>query len=371
MTHYHPKSARRTPDDMPVVAPPEVHHIALVSTSRIQREAIRRSLSLCAANTELGKIMLDCYAPDFADLRAAITHSPPRLCLISRDLPGVESAARELRLRNVLVAVLIAPGGDVGSDALRSPWIDETGELRGAQQFTLQFERWLARAQAAPTPMAERPTLAPTSAQKPAQQTPSSATAATTLPPRILAIGASTGGPSAIRTLLNALPRPLPLAVLIVQHIDADYAQGFSDWLGSECQLPTHLTVGPATPRIGHVHIAPPGLHLGLSACGQLILQPGDARDAHIPGVEPLFQSLSQHGKAGIAVLLTGMGSDGAHGLRSLRERGWQTYAQDAQSAVVHGMPGAAIACGAAQYVLNPAAMGKQISAILREKHEC
>lgn len=99
-----------------------------------------------------------------------------------------------------------------------------------------------------------------------------------------------------------------------------------------------------------------------MAACGQLVLHPGLASDAHIPAVAQLFASLSLQSKVGVAVLLTGMGEDGASGLRQLRERGWQTFAQDAVSAVVHGMPGAAIAQGGADYILNPAAIGKFIS---------
>jgi chemotaxis response regulator CheB len=353
MTVFNIKAVAPTPEHYLAVA---TSHIALISPSRLQREAIRRSLSLCPANTELGKIMLDCYASDFVDLHAAIAHAPPRLCLFSAALPGVDIAARTLRRRNVSVAVLIEPGREIGQDTLRSPWLDDTGELRGAQQFTLQLERWLARTEGGHQTLAVPATVP--------QPVNLSGERNATVVPRLLAIGASTGGPTAIRSVLNALPRPLPFAVLIVQHIDADYAQGFSDWLSSECQLPAHLVQGRATPRDGTVHIAPPGLHLALSASGELILQPGNALDAHTPGVETLFQSLSRHSTTGIAILLTGMGSDGAQGLRTLRDRGWQTYAQDAQSAVVHGMPGAAIACGGAQFVLNPAAIGKQISAM-------
>ena len=99
-----------------------------------------------------------------------------------------------------------------------------------------------------------------------------------------------------------------------------------------------------------------------LNVCGQLVLHSGTSTDAHVPAVGQLFSSLALQAKVGIAVLLTGMGEDGASSLRLLRDRGWQTFAQDAASAVVHGMPGAAIAQGGAEHILDPAAIGRYIS---------
>jgi two-component system chemotaxis response regulator CheB len=99
-----------------------------------------------------------------------------------------------------------------------------------------------------------------------------------------------------------------------------------------------------------------------MNANGQLALHAGTALNLHIPAIDQLFASLALQAKVGLAVLLTGMGEDGASALRALRDRGWQTFAQDAESAVVHGMPGVAIALGAAAHVLSPAAIGKYLS---------
>jgi len=320
-------------------------HISVFSSQRLQREAIRRSLSRV-------DIAVDFYAVNLEGWRSAVAQSKPRLCLLDAALPGIEDAVSELAKLGIAVAILTQSDAVGTLDAvynavttgnakvLSPPSIDDSGELQGAPRFLRQLERMLSAIGSICVPKA----------------IPRADTQA------ILAIGASTGGPAAIRSLLNALARPLAFAVLIVQHIDADYAQGFCDWLQCECQLPTQFGSRDTYLQIGHVYVAPPGCHMTINACRQIELQPGSAVEAHIPAVAQLFASLALQNKVGIAVLLTGMGEDGASGLRKLRDSGWQTFAQDGQSAVVHGMPGAAIAQGGAVHILNPAAIGKCIS---------
>ncbi len=323
-------------------------HLLVASPSRLQREAIRRSL-LHSAFT------VDAYAADLDALRAAISGSSPRLALLSAACEKVAAAAAELPRRGIHVAVLAERSeldavyqAVVNSKAmlLAPPTIDDSGELHGAQHFLAQLER-LHRG------------LAPVTRSKPM------AVATNGARTPLIAIGASTGGPAAIRQLLNALPRPLLAAVLVVQHIDAEYTQGFSDWLQSVCGLPAHLVDGDESPQAGHVYVAPAGHHLVMLDHGRLALQRGSALDTHRPAVDPLFRSLATQSSPGIAVLLTGMGEDGASALRLLREHRWRTFAQDAASAVVHGMPGAAIALQGAEDVLNPQAIGQRIGHIL------
>ena len=322
-------------------------HISIFSAQRLQREAIRRSLSR-------SQIVVDLYASSLAELPQVAAHASTRLCLLDAALLGLEEAISEFSRLGIAVAILTQ--GDAvdavyravttgSAKVLTPPSIDDSGELHGAQRFLLQLERML---QSVTAPPVAKTTVRANSL-------------------RVLAIGASTGGPGAIRSLLNALERPLAYAVLVVQHIDADYAQGFCEWLGSECQLPTQFAKGESYLQPGHVYVAPPARHMTMNACGQLVLNLGSSADAHIPAVEQLFASLAMQVKSGVAVLLTGMGEDGASSLRLLRDRGWQTFAQDAASAVVHGMPGAAIAQGGAAHVLNPAAIGKYISSNLME----
>ena len=321
-------------------------YIAVFSAQRLQREAIRRSLSR-------SHIVVDFYAASLDGWRNAATQSKARLCLLDPTLPSIDDAVSELPKLGIAVVILsqsdaldaVYRAATGNFTVLVPPVIDDNGELHGGPRFLLQLERMLS-------------SLNPLSATKAKVHSDTR---------RILAIGASTGGPTAIRTLLNALERPLTFAVLIVQHIDADYAQGFCDWLSSECHLPTQFGSSDASLQIGRVYVAPPGGHMVMNVFGQIELQPGSPDDAHTPAVAKLFASLALQRKVGVAVLLTGMGVDGASGLRQLRDRGWQTFAQDAESSVVNGMPGAAIAQGGASHILNPTAIGKYISNIRTE----
>ncbi len=331
-----------------------VSHIVLFSAQRLQREAVRRSLSRA-------DITVDLYASSLDGWRDALAPLAARVCLLDAALPGIDEVVKELPKLGFTVVILMQLGvletiyqavtsGD--AKTLNPPSIDDSGELHGAQRFLLQLERILAAPCRAPMAMPD---------SKLGRNNHASAST-----PQILAIGASTGGPAAIRTLLNALERPIPYAVLVVQHIDADFAEGFCDWLQTECQLPTHFARAFDWVQAGHVYVAPPGRHLSMNANGQLALHAGTALNLHIPAIDQLFASLALQAKVGLAVLLTGMGEDGASALRALRDRGWQTFAQDADSAVVHGMPGAAIALGAAAHILKPAAIGKHLSSQYR-----
>ena len=327
-------------------------HLVIASPHRLQREAIRRSLLRSV-------YVVDAYAPDLDALRAAISSTSPRLVLLSADCGDLAPAAAELPRRGITVAVL-AGGNEleavyqavVGNSAtvITPPTIDDNGELHGAQRFMAQLDRLHRSMVPSAAPRAD--------ADARARRTRTAHTP-------LIAIGASTGGPAAIRLLLNALPRPLPAAVLVVQHIDAEYTQGFSDWLQSVCGLPAHLVCGDEVPKPGQVYVAPAGHHLVVLGDGRLALQRGSPQDAHRPAVDPLFRSLVAQTTPGIAVLLTGMGDDGAAALRSLREHRWRTFAQDAASAVVHGMPGAAIALHAAEEVLDPGTIGVRIGFLL------
>lgn len=184
-----------------------------------------------------------------------------------------------------------------------------------------------------------------------------------------LAIGASTGGPAAVRDLLAALPAPAPFAILIVQHIAAGFETGLAEWLASTLGLDVRVALAGEQPGPGAVRIAPGGAHLRLDPNGRLELNTvTPARRGHRPSADELFHSL-ELGAAQrvVAVLLTGMGTDGAEGLRDLRRAGALCFAQDEASSAVFGMPRAAIELGAAEYVLAPSAIGAEIARRVRE----
>jgi len=172
---------------------------------------------------------------------------------------------------------------------------------------------------------------------------------------RLIAIGASTGGPSAVCSILRALPTHFPLPILLVIHIGRPFATGLAEWLDGESNLRVsyakdgELVPGPGEPR---VIMAPPDVHLTV-AQGKLRLVNDAERHSCKPSVDVLFESVARdYGNRSIACLLTGMGRDGAAGLLAIRRCGGMTIAQDEATSVVYGMPREAFLLGAAESVL-------------------
>jgi two-component system chemotaxis response regulator CheB len=172
--------------------------------------------------------------------------------------------------------------------------------------------------------------------------------------PRMVGIGASTGGPPVLQHILSALPRDFGAPLVIVQHISRGFLPGMVEWLNQTTGLHVHIAAHSIIALPGHAYIAPDDFHLGVSATGRLSLARGEAENGLRPSVSWLFRSLAENlGGSAVGVLLTGMGKDGAAELRTMRDRGSLTIAQDRESSVVHGMPGEAIELGAARLVLS------------------
>lgn len=172
---------------------------------------------------------------------------------------------------------------------------------------------------------------------------------------QIVAIGASTGGPVVIQTLLSGLKKGFPLPLVIVQHMTLGFGEGFAEWLQGTTGFPIHIAVNGEYLLPGHAYIGADGYHVGFSNDNRIMLTNAPPENGVRPSVSFLFRSVRQvYGNRVIALLLTGMGRDGADELKSLKDCGALTIVQDEQSSVVHGMPGEAIKLGAAMYVLSP-----------------
>lgn len=171
--------------------------------------------------------------------------------------------------------------------------------------------------------------------------------------PRLVGIGASTGGPPVLQTILAGLPRGFGAPLVIVQHIASGFLPGMVEWLNQTTDIQVRIASHGSVPEPGHAYIAPDDFHLTVSSSGRMLLTRESPENGLRPSVSRLFRSLADNlrGNA-IGVLLTGMGKDGAAELRLMREAGALTIAQDRESSVVHGMPGEAIALGAATQVL-------------------
>ncbi len=181
----------------------------------------------------------------------------------------------------------------------------------------------------------------------------------------VVAIGASTGGPQVIQTILSCLRQPLATPVLIVQHISPGFVQGFVEWLGKTTGLPVQVAAAQEKILPNHVYVAPDGHHLGVDHRGHVILAASPPENGLRPAVSFLFRSvLKAYGRRAAAVLLSGMGRDGAAELKLLREAGAITIAQDEASAVIFGMPGEAVKLGAAMHVAPPEEIARIINAL-------
>jgi two-component system response regulator WspF len=183
------------------------------------------------------------------------------------------------------------------------------------------------------------------------------------LPPLVL-LGASTGGPEALTRVVSALPENFPAAVLICQHIGADFAQGLIQQLAASTKLPVRNAKDGEAPTAGTIHVAVSNDHLALDANGLLRYTPEPRTHPYRPSIDVLFKSTAAHrALGGVAALLTGMGTDGADGLLRLRTAGWHTIAQDEATSTVYGMPKAAAEKSAAVEVLPLQHIGASIIA--------
>lgn len=173
------------------------------------------------------------------------------------------------------------------------------------------------------------------------------------VPPRIIGIGASTGGPQAFLEILTHLPASLPVPVICVQHISAEFMQGLVDWLAPQCRLKVTTAETGVVPQAGTVYFPRSGSHLIVDSQGRLECIDSPVYQGHRPSISVTFTSLARYyGNRASGVLLTGMGRDGVEGMQAIEQTGGTTIAQDEQSSIVFGMPKAAIAANAARYVL-------------------
>lgn len=198
------------------------------------------------------------------------------------------------------------------------------------------IRRWPRKRPAAPTPRTGNVGLARESARI-----------------RIVALGASTGGPPALETILAALSKDFPVPILIVQHMAPGFIKGFARWLATSTGLPVHVATHGESLLPGHVYVAPDDHQMKVEREGKIVLTKNDPEHGLRPSISYLFRAVAAvYGPDAVVGLLTGMGRDGASELRLLKEHGAVTFAQDRDSSVVHGMPGEAIKLDAAMLVL-------------------
>jgi two-component system chemotaxis response regulator CheB len=187
----------------------------------------------------------------------------------------------------------------------------------------------------------------------------------------LLAIGCSTGGPQVLHRILSLLPASFPVPIVVTQHISKGFVGGLVSWLSGNTLLKVKLAVQDEVLKAGVVYFAPDDQHLRIRRGGSgLMVDLGQDPlcNGFRPSVSLMFKSIAETCQArAIGALLTGMGVDGADGLLALRQAGSHTVVQDEISAVVYGMPGAAIALNAVDQKVDADKMSAYFSRLVRE----
>ena len=339
--------------------------VLIVDDSALVRKVMTEILSSDPAIEVVGT------ASDPHDARNLIKELNPDVLTLDVEMPrmdGITFLGNLMRLRPmpvVMVSSLTESGADVTLTALELGAIDfvtkpKLDVAHGLQEYADEITAKVksaarARPRARLTPPAGQ-TGVGTAAPK-AVMTRVRAT------DRLLAIGASTGGTEAIREVLEAMPPDAPPTV-ITQHIPEAFSKPFAERLDRHSAMRVCEATDGQQILPGHAYVAPGNRHLRVKRDGARFickLDDGDPVNRHKPSVDVLFESVAQQvGVNAVAVLLTGMGGDGARGMRQILDAGGPTIAQDEATSVVWGMPGEAVKLGAAKEVLPLSKIAKR-----------
>jgi len=279
----------------------------------------------------------------------------PDLIVMDVVMPGMSglTATAEIMSQTPCAVVVMSRLMDTGAqqvafEALRAGAVEVMGKPRDLRDpKTKDALRQLLKAMAGVKVVRHRKPKAPSSTRADAG---------------LLAVGASTGGPPALREILRHLPEAFPSSVLVAQHLASGFTRGLRRWLEDCLELDVHIVEQRTAPRPGCVYL-PLDDH-------DLVMEQGQVRSVKAegehssPNVNRLFTSLLDLAPRVCAVLLTGMGSDGAEGLKALHERGCHTIVQDEESSLIYGMPRAAKELGAAIEELPLHTIGPRLRAL-------
>ncbi len=342
--------------------------VVIIEDSPVAREVLKRILSSdpeidvvgTATNGQEGVEAVAALRPDVVTMdiimpkmdgyqatRLIMETTPVPIVVVSASFVREEVAMTWKAVEAGAVAVLekprFTPGADASPEALK---LVQTVKVMSQVRVV---RRW-KRDGSSPLPVAaEAPPAAP--APTPARRGVS-----------LVAIGASTGGPAVLLDIFSRLPAGFGAPIVFVQHIAPGFAQGFVDWMNQKSNVRLKLAEEGETARPGSAYMAPDGLQMGVDKRFHITLKADDPINGLRPSVSYLFQSVADSfGDQTAAVLLTGMGRDGAPELRTLRTRGAVTIAQNKETSIVYGMPGEAEKLGAAKYFLAPAAIADML----------
>jgi two-component system, chemotaxis family, response regulator WspF len=334
-------------------------NIGIVNDVPLAIEAMRRIIALRSEHRVLWVATNGAQAVDFC---AAL---PPDIVLMDLIMPGFDGveATRRIMASSTPCAILVVTAsvgaqasrvyeamGAGALDAVDTPTLADGANGVDSQPLLVKIDQ-IGRVLAPQTPSCVRPGGA---ARTAASETP------------LIAIGASAGGPSALASLLGALSAEVGASIVIVQHVDEAFAHGMAKWLDGQTALTVRVGLAGEEPRRGVALLAATNDHLRMTRAGRLEYTPEPVETPYRPSVDVFFESVVRHwpGDA-IGVLLTGMGRDGAIGLKAMRAKGYHTIAQDEATSAVYGMPKAAAALDAARAILPLEGIAAELSACI------
>jgi two-component system, chemotaxis family, response regulator WspF len=327
--------------------------IAIVNDMLMAVEALRRVL-LSAPGLEVAWI-----AQNGAEAVELCARDTPDLILMDMVMPvmgGVE-AVRQIMARNpcAILIVTATVAGNAGSvfEALGAGAVDVVAvPTLGPEGITEGAKALLAKIKMVANLIGDH------LRQRSYRVVPGHPASDSKAPSGLIVIGASAGGPGALATILSTLPTDFPAALILVQHMDTQFVHSMADWLNQQSTLPVRVAVSGDQPTGGAILIAGTSGHLILTETGVLRYTEVPRDSLYCPSIDLFFESVARNWKQKAAgLLLTGMGKDGAQGLKALRDTGVLTIAQDRASSAVYGMPGAAAKIAAAELILPLDAM--------------
>ena len=356
--------------------------VLIVDDSALVRKLLTEMLGSAHDNEVVGS------APDAFTAREKIKSLNPDVLTLDVEMPrmdGVTFLRNLMRLRPmpvVMVSSLTDAGAEITLDALSvgavdylsKPKVDLAATLADYREELIEKVRGASRARVrayeskADRGAASTATASPSLSADAVLQKSAPVKFRTT--DRLIAVGASTGGTEAIKEFLMGMPPDSP-GIVIAQHIPKAFSTPFAERMNRSCQLTVFEAQDGQQIMPGHAYIAPGDRHLLIVRSGArwiCRLDDGSPVNRHKPSVDVLFRSVAQEaGYNAIGVILTGMGKDGAQGLLEMRQAGSPTIAQDEATSVVWGMPGEAVAIGAAVEELPLQRIAPRVHAIASE----
>ena len=332
----------------------------LVEDSTVQAAALARMLEAD------GDIVVVATAADAREAADAVAQHRPDVVTMDLDIPGGGQHAIEQIMSLNPTPILVVSGlldtarATPAVQALAAGAVEALPKPRVWDEADAhELRRQVRRVGRVPV-IRRRP-------QAPAVSLPSRALRTAPGTGTVLAVAASTGGPTALAALLRGLTGTAA-AILLVQHIHPAFVEGFVSWLARTTQTKAVIAKDGARATPGVIHVAPGDCHLRLGRDGLLDVGP-EPETLHRPSADELFRSVARHGgRSAAGVLLTGMGEDGAGGLLAIRQAGGHTFAQDEASSAVYGMPRAAQRLGAAETILPLEELPQAVAAVLRRR---